>query len=205
MAKPPAHPPLLLRKATSDIPNTLPSHLDLIISYPGTCKHLQASKQASKPRPLQTARLFRLAAGAALDAARRGAVDVVAGDPALVVALAAVAAARGAGRLGARQGLGLDHDLARGLLAARALDGAGLREERLDPRLVDKVQGRAEDAGEDEVEEDAGRRVRCWSGGLLRGDGLTFAGRRGWWAARRCSRGRCGPGPGRPGWRRGWR
>lgn len=77
------------------------------------------------------------------------------GDPALVIALA-VAAARGARRLGTGQGLSLDHGAARGLLAAGVgLGGAGLREERLDPGLVDKVEGRAEDAGQEEVEEDA--------------------------------------------------
>ncbi len=94
--------------------------------------------------------LFRLPASTALDAARHGAVDVVVGDPALVVALGALAAARDAGRLGAGQGLGLDDDLARGLLAAcGSLGGAGLREEGLDPGLVDEVEGCAEDAGED--------------------------------------------------------
>jgi len=80
---------------------------------------------------------------------------VVVGDPALIVALA-VAAARGAGRLGAGQGLGLDHSPARRLLAAGGgLGDAGLREERLDPGLVDEVESRAEDAGQEEVEEDA--------------------------------------------------
>lgn len=100
-------------------------------------------------------RLFRLATSAALDAARNGAVDVVVGDPALVVALA-VTAARRAGRLGAGQGLGLGGGRGRGvrLLAAllgeggAALGGAGgLREERLDPGLVDEVEDGAEEAG----------------------------------------------------------
>ncbi len=82
---------------------------------------------------------------------------MVVGDPALVVALA-VAAASGAGRLGAGEGLGLGGGgLARGggLLAAVGLGRARLREQGLDPRLVDEVQGRAEDAGQEEVEEDA--------------------------------------------------
>ena len=114
-------------------------------------------------RSTETARhdrelLFRLAAGAALNAAGDGAVDVVVGDPAFVVALGAVAAAGGAGRVVAGLGLGLrDRDrLARGLLAARRRH-LGLREERLDPGLVDEVEGRAERAGEEEVEEDAAR------------------------------------------------
>jgi hypothetical protein len=73
---------------------------------------------------------------------------VVRGDPALVVA-AAVAAAGGAGRFGARERLDLGSDrLARaGPLAARGGSlGLGLREERLDPGLVDEVEGGAEDA-----------------------------------------------------------
>lgn len=85
---------------------------------------------------------------------------MVVGDPALVVALAVAAAGR-AGRLGPRQRLRLDDGHLLGLFgAARAAAGSAaglLREERLDPRLVDEVERRAEDAGQEEVEEDAVR------------------------------------------------
>lgn len=79
-------------------------------------------------------------------------------DPALVVALGAFTAAGSTGRLVAREGsvgIGGDGSLA-ALLAAGASAGLlGLREERLDPSLVDKVQGRAEEAGEEQIQEDA--------------------------------------------------
>ncbi len=107
--------------------------------------------------PAEERHLFRLPTSAALNAPRHGAVDVVVGDPALVVALGAVAAAGGAGRLGARERLDLG---GRGLAGSSRLLAAGrgnarLREESLDPGLVDEVEGRAEDGGEEEVEEDA--------------------------------------------------
>jgi hypothetical protein len=78
---------------------------------------------------------------------------VVLGDPALVVAL--VGTGGGASRLGTGEGLG-----SLGLLGLLGARGAGrtarLGEEGLDPGLVDEVQGAAEDAGQEEVEEDAG-------------------------------------------------
>lgn len=75
---------------------------------------------------------------------------MVVGDPALVVRLAG--AGGRANRLGAGEsGVGVDDLLA---LLGR-LGALGLREEGLDPGLVDKVEGASEDAREDEVEEDA--------------------------------------------------
>lgn len=99
--------------------------------------------------------LFGLAAGTALDALGDGAVDVVGGDPGLIVVLVSTSAG-GTGRLGAREGLNLN------LLNLLALDGgnaAGLGEEGLDPGLVDEVEGGAEETGEEEVEEDAGEEL----------------------------------------------
>jgi hypothetical protein len=93
--------------------------------------------------------LLSLGAGTALDPPGLRAVDVVVGDPALIVVLLGTG---GASRLGAREGLDLDLlDLLDGL------DGAGLGEKGLDPGLVDEVEGRAEETGEEEVEEDAGK------------------------------------------------
>lgn len=70
-------------------------------------------------------------------------------DPALVVVL--VSAGSGARRLVARERFD-DLGLARLLADLGAL---GLREERLDPRLVNEVEGAAEDAGEEDVQKDA--------------------------------------------------
>jgi hypothetical protein len=82
---------------------------------------------------------------------------MVVGDPALVIALA-VAAASGTGRLGSRDGLGLDDNRLLNLLGSRGAGAANLLgEERLDPGLVDEVEGGAEDAGQEEIEEDAVR------------------------------------------------
>lgn len=76
---------------------------------------------------------------------------MVLGDPALIVALGS--ASGDTGRLGARQGLGdLDRLLA---LLGRSGGATGLGEERLDPRLVHKVEDAAEDTSQEEVEEDA--------------------------------------------------
>lgn len=79
------------------------------------------------------------------------AVDVVLGDPALIVTLSGASGDSGA--LGTRQGLG-DLD---GLLALldRSGSAAGLGEESLDPGLVHKVKSAAKDAGQEQVEEDA--------------------------------------------------
>lgn len=96
--------------------------------------------------------MLGLAAGGALDALGDRAVDVVAGDPALIVVLA-VGAGRGGG-LASGKRLGLD---LLDLLAGRASGGAtgGLGEEGLDPGLVDEVENTAEDTTQEEVEEDA--------------------------------------------------
>ena len=92
-----------------------------------------------------------LAASAALDALGDGAALVEVRDPALVVGLAVGARHHGGlGGLVARDGrdeLGLAH-----LLGGPG--PLGLREERLDPRLVNEVEGAREDGREDEVEED---------------------------------------------------
>lgn len=75
---------------------------------------------------------------------------MVLGDPGLVVAL--VSASGNAGRLGAGQRLSsFDRLLA---LLASARGALGLREERLDPGLVDEVEGAAEDSGQEEIQED---------------------------------------------------
>lgn len=97
-----------------------------------------------------------LAARAALDALGHRAVDVMVRDPALVVVL--VRTGGGAGGLIAGEGLDLDL-----LDLLRCLGALGLREECLDPGLVDKVERAAEDAGKDEVQEDAVRFVRMTS------------------------------------------
>ena len=92
--------------------------------------------------------------GAALDALGDRAVDMVVGDPALVVVLAISASGGARGRLVARQRLG-DLSLLGFLGDGRGATG-GLREEGLDPGLVDEVEDAAEEAGQEEVEEDAG-------------------------------------------------
>ena len=144
-------PPFHLSYTLSMLPSTTHPLPILPLSYSNS----PLIKSASPILTSRHARLFRLATSAALDAARNGAVDVVVGDPALVVALAVAAAGR-AGRLGAGQGLGLGGGRGRGvrLLATllggggAALGGAGgLREERLDPGLVDEVEDGAEEAG----------------------------------------------------------
>lgn len=76
---------------------------------------------------------------------------MVLGDPGLVVAL--VGTSGDAGRLGAGQRLsGFDRFLA---LLGGARSALGLREEGLDPGLVDEVEGSAEDSGQEDVQEDA--------------------------------------------------
>ena len=96
-----------------------------------------------------------------LGALGRRAADVVLGDPGLVVAL--VSTSGDAGRLGPGQRLsGFDRLLA-------LLDGArsalGLREEGLDPGLVDEVESSAEDSGQEYVQEDA---ILCPLAGYVR-------------------------------------
>lgn len=86
---------------------------------------------------------------AALGTLSIGSVDVVLGDPALVVLASDACGISG-------NGLGLE-GLA-GLFGGRLLGGLG--EEGLDPGLVDEVDGASEGASEDEVEEDA---VACVS------------------------------------------
>lgn len=96
--------------------------------------------------------LLALAAGTRLDASGSGAVDVVVGDPSLIVVLA-----RGSGdasRFGAREGIG---DVDGGLLALLGGGTLGLGEESLNPGLVDEVESTGEGSSEEEVEEDAGR------------------------------------------------
>lgn len=70
---------------------------------------------------------------------------MVVGDPALVVGLA--------GGLGAREGIGGVDGLLDGLLGGASLLGLG--EQRLDPGLVDEVEGASEGGSEDKVQEDA--------------------------------------------------
>lgn len=91
--------------------------------------------------------LLLLAAGTALDSLGHRAVDVVVGDPALVIVL--LSTSGGASRF--RAGKGLDNLL---LCLLGGLD-AGLREQGLDPGLVDEVKGAAEKAGQNKIEEDA--------------------------------------------------
>lgn len=151
------------------------------------------------PRSISAANLLLgLAARAALDPSGDGAVDVVAGDPGLVVVL--VGARGRASRLVAGKGLG-DLDLL-GLLGR--LDDAGLGEQGLDPGLVDKAEGGAKQAGEEQVEEDATATrlalIRVTAPGKLTsgGRGCLSGPRRRW-------PGRCGPRAGRSGpchWRR---
>jgi hypothetical protein len=126
--------------------------------------------------------LLGLAARAALDPLGDRAVDVVAGDPGLIVVL--VGACGRASRLVARKGL-RNLDLL-GLLGR--LDDAGLREQGLDPCLVDKVESSAKQAGEEEVEEDTTTgglglvRVKgtgethIWGSRMLVGASTTLAG-----------------------------
>lgn len=79
-------------------------------------------------------------------------MHVVLGDPALVVRLGAGSSA---GRVGGREGgVGISRNLL-GLLADGGLGALGRGEEGFDPCLVDKVERAGEDAGEDQVEEDA--------------------------------------------------
>lgn len=91
-----------------------------------------------------------LGAGARLDTSGNRAVDVVLGDPALIVVLARSDSNRGGFRAGER--LRNIDDLLGLLVGARAL---GLGEEGLDPGLVDEVEGTGESSREEEVEEDA--------------------------------------------------
>lgn len=99
-----------------------------------------------------------LLGGTALDALGDGAVDVVGGDPASVKVLGTGA---GASRFVAGQGVGAGSlDDGSRLAGLAATGGAlGLREERLDPGLVDKVQGGAERTGQEDIQEDAASSV----------------------------------------------
>ena len=165
------------------------------------------------PSALQSDLGLALGAAARLDPLGDGAVQVVLGDPALVVLLAA----GDAGGLGAREGLDLEGLLDQRLLLGR-LGALSLREEGLDPGLVDKVEGAAEDARQEEVEEDAGdwlafpsrkqwqraREERGTKKGAGRGFSHTSGDQRSWWAGRRCRPSGYRPGSGIPGpWR--WR
>lgn len=87
-------------------------------------------------------------------------------DPALIVSLLRQGARRHGGAIASNDGdLVLRSDgllrAARGTLGALAAlaAAAGLREERLDPGLVDEVEGAGEGGEEEEVEEDATRCV----------------------------------------------
>lgn len=134
--------------------------------------------------------LLGLAARSALDPSGDGAVDVVAGDPGLVVVL--VGARGRASRLVAGKGLG-DLDLL-GLLGR--LDNAGLREQGLDPGLVDKAESGAKQAGEEQVEEDT-TATRLALVTAKTPAKLTSGGRGCLWEPRRRWPGRCGPRAGR--------
>ena len=101
-------------------------------------------------QPFLDALRLGLAGGPALYAFGDGTVDVVVGDPALVVGLVG---ARGHGG-GLASGENLDGLVLLDLLGALARLG----EEGLDPGLVDEVEGAAEDSGKEEVEEDARER-----------------------------------------------
>lgn len=109
---------------------------------------------ADKPHHIKLANAQRLLGvllllrSARLDALGVGALDVVLGDPALVVF-----GASGGGRLGAR-GSSVGFDGLLGLLGG-ARSAFGLGEQGLDPGLVDKVEGAAKGSSQDEVEEDA--------------------------------------------------
>jgi len=88
-------------------------------------------------------------AAARLDPLGRGSVEVVLWDPTLIIGSGGTSGFR------AREDLGFLLD---SLLAAGGLAAAGLGEEGLDPGLVHEVEGAAEDAREEEIEEDAKRR-----------------------------------------------
>jgi hypothetical protein len=90
-----------------------------------------------------------LGAGARLDASGNGAVDVVVGNPALIVVL--VRDDSNGDGLGAGERLSNLDDLL-GLLSGTG--ALGLREKGLDPGLVDKVESTGESSREEEVEED---------------------------------------------------
>lgn len=91
-----------------------------------------------------------LGAGARLDTSGNRAVDMVLRDPALIVVLARSDSDRGG--LGAGERLRNIDDLLDLLVGAGALS---LREEGLDPGLVDKVESTDKSSREEEVEEDA--------------------------------------------------
>lgn len=147
-----------------------------------------------RPRFLQNP-LFDslLLAGTALEALGHGSVDVVVGDPALIVVL--IGANRDTARLGARDHLGLD------LLGALGRAGAArLWEKCLDPRLVDKVEGGAEQGRQEKVEEDScgGEKSPLVSTGPTNGTWereLTSAGPRYSSGAQRRTQGPSGRGP----------
>jgi hypothetical protein len=99
-----------------------------------------------------------LRAGAGLDALGGRAVEVVLGDPALVDSSDTGGSADGrrSSLVAGEGGIGIDiggEGLAR-RLGARSLGALSLREESLDPGLVDEVEDATESGGEEEVEED---------------------------------------------------
>jgi hypothetical protein len=98
--------------------------------------------------PLLVHVLALLGAPTRLHALRRGPVEVMLGDPALIVRRRYTARRF-------RSGLHVDRLLLDGSLLRSGLRATGLREEGLDPGLVDEVEGTAENAREEEVEEDA--------------------------------------------------
>jgi hypothetical protein len=119
-----------------------------------------------------------LGAGARLDAAGDRAVDVVVRDPALVVVLS-----RGDGN-GGRLGTGERLSNIDGLLGLLVGTGAlSLREESLDPGLVDEVESTGESSREEEVEEDT-TDVSLRLVGRLKGV-HTSGGQGSWWEPRR--------------------
>lgn len=104
--------------------------------------------------------LDNLLLGSGLDTLRGRAVDVVVGDPALVVGLASGGDANG---LGAGEGGVGVNDLLGSLGAGSGRLGAlGLGEERFDPGLVNEVESSGECGGQDNVEEDAGGMLASW-------------------------------------------
>lgn len=107
--------------------------------------------RVARPRRCGSLELLVLAAGARLDAFGHRPVDVVIGDPALVVILAHTSG--DTNRLGGRYRFN-DIDGLLGLLIDRRTSALSLGEEGLYPGLVDEVESTSECDSEEEVEED---------------------------------------------------